>query len=90
MWERLTDGAYEEAISARYAFSFAMSGSVFGNVACALAKWEKVAGPADPISFLEREVVDCFLVADLETLDINELKEEPIGVSSKVLKRYVG
>ena len=47
---KFNEGPYDEAISARYAFSFAIKGSVFGKVACALAKWEKVAGPADAIA----------------------------------------
>ena len=45
------ENTYEEAISARYAFSFAINGSVLGNVACALAKWENFATPVDPMMF---------------------------------------
>ena len=84
---RVRQSTYEEAISARYAFSFAISGSVFGKVACALAKWEKVAGPADPIfEFGEDEVGFSLVVEEVEVLDLRELRKEPIEVSRRVSK----
>ena len=47
--------AYDDTRSARYAFSLAINGIVLGNVACALAKWEKVAWSVDPIFFFFRK-----------------------------------
>ena len=74
---------YEVAISARYAFSLPIQGIVLGKVACALAKWEKVAGPADPMfTSVGVEVAFSWVVVEVEFLLLSELRREPMSVSS--------
>ena len=46
-----------------------------------MAKWEKVAGPADPILVVAVEGVDFSFVLELKALDLRELRKEPIDVS---------
>ena len=57
---------YDEVMSAKYAFSFAINGIVFGNVACALAKWENVTGPADPMMSIGEGKRGCVVVNKVE------------------------
>ena len=68
---------YEEQMSPKNAFSFPISGSVFVNSVCALAKCLKVSGVEEP----PMVVVVVFSVVRAEAFFETVLRREPIDVS---------
>lgn len=75
---------YEEQISPKKAFSLPISGSVFVNSVCALAKCLKGSGVEEEPMF---GVVVVFSVVRAEVRFLTVLRREPIGVSGGVLEK---